>query len=77
MGREWGGGGVKKIFDMIANTPYIPGPRRLGFPGGRTPALVAELVDALVSGTSDSNIMEVRVLFRAPSTSFKPSSEVR
>lgn len=28
---------------------------------------MAELVDALVSGTSDSNIVQVQVLFRAPS----------
>lgn len=31
-------------------------------------ARMAELVDALVSGTSDSNVVEVRVLFRAPFT---------
>ena len=37
-------------------------------PDSKTIARMAKLVDALVSGTSDRKVVQVRVLFRAPST---------
>jgi hypothetical protein len=35
---------------------------------------MAELVDALVSGTSEGNLVQVRVLFRAPRAEMKVSA---
>lgn len=47
----------------IANNYFFT---TFALPDTKTIARMAKLVDALVSGTSDRKVVQVRVLFRAP-----------
>jgi hypothetical protein len=55
--------------DANAREGYIARPTAVRISRGRTVALVAELVDAQVSGTCGRKVVEVRVFSWAPTTS--------